>query len=83
MAVFSIEIRRPSVEGDFWAEAVVTTDHNQTIRVPFIFSVRRGAIHSDTITFDKTFPVSTTYNNYITLLLKDLALAYSGLSISN
>ena len=58
MAVFSVEVRRPNAEGEFWSEAVVTTDHNQTIRVPFYFSVWKGAIRSDVLTFDKTFPVS-------------------------
>jgi hypothetical protein len=58
MAVFSIEIRRPNTEGEFWGEVVIITDHNQTIRVPFYFSVWKGAIRSDMLAFDKAFPVN-------------------------
>ncbi len=58
MAVFSIQVRRPTLEGVFWGESFVTTDHNQTLRLPFHFSVSKGSIHSDLITFDKAFPVS-------------------------
>jgi hypothetical protein len=58
VAVFSIEVRRPTVEGTFYGESYVTTDHNQTIRVPFRFVVSKGSVHSETLQFDKVFPVS-------------------------
>ncbi|CAG7716425.1 unnamed protein product [Allacma fusca] len=76
VAVFSIEIRRPSLEGAFWGEAYVTTDHNQTIRVPFRFSVSKGCVHSDVVIFDKAFPgkisfeklhLGSTFNHTLSL----------------
>lgn len=62
MAVFSIDIRRPTVEGLFFGESYVTTDHNQTLRIPFRFIVSKGSVHCDTIVFDKAFPVSNSFS---------------------
>ncbi|ODN00128.1 Transmembrane protein [Orchesella cincta] len=56
MAVFSIDVRRPTTEGTFFGEAYVTTDHNQTLRVPFRFAVSKGSVYADTFVFDKVFP---------------------------
>lgn len=58
MAVFSVDIRRPTVEGMFYGESYVITDQNQTLRSPFKFTVSRGSLSSETIFFDKAFPVS-------------------------
>lgn len=58
MAVFSIEVRRPVVEGLHWGEAFVTTDYSQTLRVPFHVSVAKGSVHSEPVLFDKVYPVS-------------------------
>jgi len=58
MAVFSIEIRRPSAEGVFYGEAFVTTDHNQTLRIPFHLIVSKGTVHTEALLFDKSFPVT-------------------------
>jgi len=58
VAVFSIEVRRPTVEGIFYGESYVTTDHNQTLRIPFRFIASKGSVQSENVMFDKVFPVS-------------------------
>ncbi|OXA52873.1 hypothetical protein Fcan01_12442 [Folsomia candida] len=72
MAVFSVDIRRPTVEGMFYGESYVITDQNQTLRSPFKFTVSRGSLSSETIFFDKAFPgkisfeklyLSSTFNH--------------------
>lgn len=65
MAVFSVDIRRPTVEGTFYGESYITTDQNQTLRSPFKFIVSKGSVSSETLFFDKAFPVST--QNYLHL----------------
>jgi len=58
MAVFAVEVRNPSVEGSFYGESYISTDHNQTLRIPFRFAVSKGCVYSDPVVFDKAFPVS-------------------------
>lgn len=60
--MFSIDVRRPTAEGSFYGEAYVTTDHNQTLRVPYRFAVSKGSVYSDAFVFDKVFPVSFNIN---------------------
>jgi len=85
MAVFSVEVRRPTAECVSWGEAFVTTDFNQTLRVPFHVIVSKGSVHSETILFDKAFPgkisleklhLSSTFNQ--TLGLRNILTSPEG-----